>query len=105
MSFFKSRTIKATRKEHLCESCQSTIPAGSPAYYGSMLTEDGDLFAWHAHSECRAAEVAWNCEADQFGEDFCWLWQIHEDDETKRWLVWLAQHHPIACARLAGIAG
>lgn len=97
--FFTARDIKATRKNQTCESCGQVIAVGSPAIY-SAAKEDGEFFAWHAHPECRAAEIAWNEKADQWGEDFCWLSQIREADDRDDWFAWLREHHPVAAARV-----
>ena len=101
MSFFRETQIKATRKPHHCQCCQKQIEAGSPAIYMAGLTEDNDLWAGHAHVECREAECAWNSERGTYGDEWDMLYMIREDDEAESWLEWLADKHPIAATRLA----
>lgn len=98
--FFRETEIKATRKPHYCIGCQLTIPAGSEAIYCAGKF-DGQIDTGHYHRECREAEVAWNHEADTWGEDWNPLFSIRDDDESETWMAWLAQHHPIAAGRLA----
>lgn len=100
MGFFNERKIKATRKDHRCECCQKPINAGSPAIYMAGLTEDDDLWAGHAHVECRAAECAWNSERGTYHDEWDMLYMIREDDEADEWLAWLADKHPIASQHL-----
>lgn len=103
MSFCKERQIKATRKDRTCESCEKPIPAGSPAFYGAGLTDDGDFYSWHAHPDCRAAEVAWNSWAGQWGDEFAWLWCIREaevDDRSFGHFDWLRDNFPAAAPRV-----
>lgn len=101
MSFFRETKIKATRKLHHCECCQTEITAGLPAIYMAGLTEDNDLWAGHAHVECREAECDWNRErGTHCGDEWDMLYMIREDDEAEEWLTWLAEEHPIAFARI-----
>lgn len=103
--FFSSRTIKAVRKERHCESCGGKIAVGQPAEYFATKQE-GDMFCWHAHPECRAAEVAFNDHISSDVDDFLWLWQAkdvayHDSDEAmEASLAWLREHHPIAAGRI-----
>lgn len=100
-----SRTIKAVRKQHHCESCGTKISPGQPAEY-FFTKQEGDLFCWYAHPECRAAEVAYNAHISADFEDFLWLWQAKDIDchdshkamETS--LAWLRENHPIAAGRI-----
>ncbi len=55
MSFFSSRWIKKTRKQHECWWCGTKIEAGSVAHYASGLGCEGDFSSGHAHPECQAA--------------------------------------------------
>lgn len=100
MSFTKSRNIKATRKDATCESCEQLLPVGSAAIYSVGLTDDRDFFAWHAHPECRAAELAWNSWADQWGDEFCWLYMIRGVEDEEDHFAWLREHHPEAAKRV-----
>lgn len=100
MSFFREKSVKATRKDHHCECCQTQIPQGSAAIYMAGLTEDGDLWAGYAHVECRAAESDWNRERGTYGEEWDMLYMIREDDEADDWLAWLAENHPVAAQRI-----
>lgn len=76
--FFSERTIKATRKEHTCESCETRIEVGSSAKYMAMKY-DGDFFAAHCHVDCRAAEIEWNRASDLWGDEFTHLWMLCEE--------------------------
>lgn len=100
MSFFRETPIKATRKVHRCECCQTPITAGSPAIYMAGLTEDNDLWAGHAHTECRSAECDWNSERGTCGDEWDMLYMIREDDESDKALAWLREKHPVAAARI-----
>lgn len=97
--FYSSRAIKATRKRHICESCGTAIEIGHPAQYAACK-QDGEFFAWYNHPECLAAEKAWNDEADYRGDEYCWLWQVRDDEYSEQWIAWLIEHHPIAAALL-----
>jgi hypothetical protein len=97
--FFRETQVKATRKSHLCSSCERSIDVGSPAVYMAMK-QDGEFWAAHAHVECREAECAWNSLADQWDEDFSPLWMVREADDREEWFAWLREHHPIAAARV-----
>lgn len=103
--FFSSRSIKAVRKERHCESCGTKIMVGQPARYFATKQE-GDMFCWHAHPECRDAEVAWNTHRESDVDDFLWLWQAkdgsyHDSEEARETsLEWLREHHPIAAGRI-----
>ena len=101
MSFYRERQIKVTRKPHHCECCQKQIETGLPAIYMAGLTEDNDLWAGHAHVECRVAECDWNLERrTHCGDEWETLYMIREDDEAEEWLAWLAEKHPVAAQRL-----
>ena len=101
MSFFREKAIKATRKNHHCKCCQRNIEAGSPAIYMAGLTEDGDMWAGHAHLECRKAECKWNSERGTYHDEWDMLYMIREDDDADDWLAWLADNHPIAFSRIS----
>lgn len=102
MSFFRERRIKSTRVDRTCAHCNKPLPRGSAAINCTGLTEDGELDSFYGHVECRNAEVAWNKARGTDGDEFDWLWAIHEDDEAERWIAWLREHHPIAAERLLG---
>lgn len=78
MSVGKFRDVKATRKEHRCESCERPIPFGSPAKYWAGLIE-GDFYALYQHVDCREAEVAWNDHAEFAWDEHCPLWLLWDD--------------------------
>lgn len=96
--FFGEKVVRKTRKDHQCASCNTTIRAGSPAYYCSSV-QDGEFFAWYAHPDCRSAESHWNSLRGTYGEDYCWLWEMldegYNEDEH-----WLAAEHPVAAGRM-----
>lgn len=100
MSFFREKQIKATRKDHRCECCQTAIAKGSPATYMAGLNEDNDLWAGYAHVECREAECAWNDLRGTYGDEWDMLYIIREDDEPDAQREWLFASHPIAAARV-----
>lgn len=57
MTFASETVVKRTRKDHRCEFCCTTIPAGS-----EMLRLaghwDGDFYTAKAHPDCRAMWIA-----------------------------------------------
>lgn len=94
--FHNHRTIKATRKRHVCEQCGKWIEAGSPAEYetGSYF---GEFYSGHQHVECRAAGIAYAEMSGCWGEDFMWFQHQLEDPDDKAWLL---EHHPVVAERL-----
>lgn len=76
--FYSERTIKATRKQHTCDSCETRIEIRSPAKY-LALKHDGDFWAAHFHVDCRAAEIEWNRANDLWGDEFTNLWMLCEE--------------------------
>lgn len=95
--FLGERTIRKTRKSHVCESCQSAIAPGSTAIYSTSV-QDGQFFAWYNHAECRAAETAWNQWADHYADEYQWLWEIFEDGGED--VPWLAAEFPLVAGRM-----
>lgn len=47
--------VKA-RKEHCCNFCSEKISIGQP-YYSSTHVNDGDIYAWRTHVECRDLSI------------------------------------------------
>lgn len=94
--FFTERNIKATRKDHRCEGCGTSIGAGEPAWYFSQK-HDGDFFAAHYHPECRAAEIALNNLRGTYDGEWDSLYEIADEREDVEWLV---EKHPIVAVRM-----
>ena len=97
--FIREQRIKATRKPHRCEGCGKMIEAGQPAVAYAQKSE-GELYSGHFHTDCRDAEVAWNHEADTWGEDWSPLCSIRECDDADDWLAWLAEKFPAVHSRI-----
>lgn len=96
MTYCSHRDIKSTRKEHCCDGCGQMIPIGSPAYYWAGDCE-GEFYSCYYHSECRAAEIAWNDLQDLWGDEYTALCVIREEAEDCAWLV---KNYPIVANRM-----
>lgn len=48
---YEKRQVKFTRKDHVCEYCGETIPAGSPAFYEHGIF-CGQIFGRYCCSAC-----------------------------------------------------
>lgn len=94
MSEHWSRDIKATRKQHVCEQCNTYIEAGSPARYAFGIYE-GDTYSFHVHVECQDAAREF---AKLYGEE--WPWFQHMDDSEFEHHAWLLENHPLVAGRL-----
>ncbi len=49
--FYRSDTVKATRKPHRCHLCRLDIPKGTSCQY-EVGKFDGDFYAVYSHFEC-----------------------------------------------------
>jgi hypothetical protein len=96
--FHSGRTIKATRKQHVCEQCGRKIETGSPAHYAAGRF-DGYFYTQHVHIECQAAATAYAELNGLWGEDFPWF-QHADRDMRADFGPWLLDHHPIVAERL-----
>lgn len=85
MSFRSERNVKAVRKRHRCDGCNSDIEVGDPAVRWAGMT-DGDFGSLIFHVECREAEIALNrlLEVGWY-DDWCGLQDI--DGEDRPWLI------------------
>lgn len=96
MAFINERTIKATRKRHLCIACDKFIEIGEPAVNWAGVT-DGDFSSVHYHPECRAAEIDYNHEylGGGWPDEWACLRDCEPDDRP-----WIKANHPIAYLRM-----
>lgn len=95
--FHTNRSIKAVRRDHVCEQCNGKIEIGQPAEYGSGKY-DGYLYTTYVHVECHAAAVHYAKENGLWGED--WPWFQHMGNGEHDHHAWLLEHHPVVAARL-----
>jgi hypothetical protein len=93
--FQSERNIKACRKVHRCEQCDTRIQIGEPAVRISG-TWDGNFYSYHVHLECHEAGLAFAKETGLWGEDFTWFNQDRERDTIE----WLLEHYPIVANRM-----
>lgn len=96
MSFVNERTIKSTRKRHICAACDKWIEAGETAIGWAGVT-DGDFHSCHYHPECREAEVGYNmtCLNIMFNDDWTPLHEAEREDYP-----WIHAEHPVAYRRM-----
>lgn len=95
--FFGLRDVKATRKEHHCEQCGHSIPAGSACHYAAGKAE-GDMHYYYEHNECRAAWVALReLRGLYWDEDLEFL---NDADIEAGEREWLREAHPVVASRL-----
>lgn len=97
IDFHSNRTVKATRRPHVCEQCGKAIDAGSPAMYASGKYE-GYIYSTYTHVECHAAASAFAKANDLYGEE--WPWFREMDDSEFQHHEWLFDEHPVVAARL-----
>lgn len=100
MSFYSERTIKATRKRHLCDGCNQPIEVGSSAVRWAGMT-DGDFGAAVYHPDCREAEVEMNRTILGYSYGDEW-WPLHDIEREDR--PWLVKAFPAVAARMGFIA-
>ena len=62
LEFDDRRSVAKTRKDHQCDGCRTTIPAGSAATY-CVIKWDGAFHSYHMHPDCQAASDFWFVEA------------------------------------------
>ncbi len=92
-----SKAIKAVRKPHCCEQCNTMIQAGEPAHYDFGIW-DGYAFSTWVHPECRAAAHEYATLNDLWFEDYPWF--QHMDDSEHEHHGWLLEKHPVVAQRL-----
>lgn len=97
MSTLRSREIKAVRKVHICEQCNTKIEVGQPAHYAFGIYE-GEPYSLYDHTECHAAARQYAELNDLWFEDYPWF--QHMDDSEFGHHDWLMKNHPIVAARL-----
>ena len=98
MSEFQvTKTIKAVRKQRLCEHCESAIAVGSPAvaYKGVW---DGEFGVSYMHPDCHALGEAYAKETGYWGDEWTWL-HTYAAEEPKEVEAWRSEY-PEAVARL-----
>lgn len=95
--FHTQRSIKATRRDHVCDQCNKPIPKGSPADYGSGKY-DGYIYSCYCHVECHAAASEYAEQNGLYGED--WPWFQHMENGEYEHHDWLLEQHPIVAERL-----
>ena len=93
--------IKKTRKDHHCQCCDKAIVAGSADVVHWAGKWDGEFASVHYHSECRAAEIAWNNEFDLWGDDFWNLYLLAQEEEFSSYLLTVREKWPAVADRLA----
>lgn len=102
MTYYTTRDIKSTRKNHICGGCNRLIPEGSAAFYWAGDC-DGDFFHTHYHTDCRALEVEWNEILDNRGDEWADLRTLWDDREPED-DIWLKVEWSVPYARLKGVA-
>ncbi len=95
MTVLHEGPVKATRKRHVCESCNQAIPIGRAATKWVGIT-DGQFYACYFHPECRVAEVAWNRMMRLGWDEWC---NLANDLEIDDW-PWLLEEYPVVALRL-----
>jgi hypothetical protein len=102
VTYYSTRNIKQTRKNHRCFGCGQTIQSGQPAFYWAGDC-DGEFFDAYYHVECRALEIAWNDLQDTWGDEFSSLEMLWSDREPED-EIWLEVEHPVAYTHLKGVS-
>lgn len=97
MSTINSKDIKAVRKAHVCEQCNTKIEVGQPAHYNFGIWE-GEPFSVYAHPECAAAAKQYADLNDLWGEEYPWF--QHMDNSEHNHHEWVLINHPIVADRL-----
>jgi hypothetical protein len=92
-----SKDIKAVRKAHCCEQCNTMIAVGEPARYQFGIWE-GEPFSIYMHVECRAAANEYAELNDLWFEEYP-CFQFMDDSEHDHH-AWLLEKHPVVAARL-----
>jgi hypothetical protein len=92
-----SKNIKAVRKAHRCEQCNTDIAVGESAHYAFGVWE-GEPFGTYTHPECQGAAQAYAELNDLWFEDYPWF-QFMDDSEHDHH-VWLLENHPVVADRL-----
>lgn len=97
MTTLSSKHIKAVRKPHCCEQCNTMITIGEPAHYDFGIWE-GEPFGTYTHIECAAAANEYAEMNDLWFEDYPWF-QFMDDSEHYHH-AWLLEKHPVVADRL-----
>jgi 8-oxo-dGTP pyrophosphatase MutT (NUDIX family) len=97
MTTLSSKLVKAVRKAHCCEQCNTMINVGEPAKYNFGIWE-GYPFSAYVHLECKEAADAYAELNDLWFEDYPWF-QFMDNSEHDHH-AWLLENHPIVAARL-----
>lgn len=97
MTQLSAKHIKAVRKAHCCEQCNTSIAAGDPAEYAFGIW-DGYAFSTYTHPECHAAAHEYATLNDLRFEEYPWF--QHMDDSEFGHHAWLLENHPVVASRL-----
>lgn len=95
--FSSTRSVKATRKDNICEQCGRKIEAGSAAMY-AFGNWDGYTYSHYTHMECHDASVAYAKEFDLWGEEWPWFRDMENSDFEHH--GWLRENYPVVADRL-----
>lgn len=60
MSFWRSKSVKASRRARRCDHCHRPIAIGDPYLYLCGLSE-GEFYAAHVHAECHSFVLDYTC--------------------------------------------
>ena len=101
MTTLTSKDIKAVRKAHCCEQCNTTITVGEPAKYSFGIWE-GEPFSVYVHPECAAAAREYAELNDLWFEEYPWF--QHMDNSEHGHNAWLLEKHPVVAGRLKIVA-
>ena len=81
MSFYTERFIQTAKKDHVCDCCGGTIPAGT-SYYRESGKYDGEMFDRCLHDVCHFMEAeycsevdcefTWDAISDYISEQYCY---------------------------------
>lgn len=82
MDYCSSQTVKASRKQTICDWCGEAIEVGQPKIHTSGTT-DGDFFCANEHPECHEAARQW-WRLNYINED-----GIPMERDRQRGTIWL----------------
>lgn len=78
ISFFRTRSVAATRKAHTCDACERPIAKGQPATHCAGKVE-GDFYNAYYHPDCREAEDYLNLRSGLGGDEYTELWFLYDE--------------------------
>ncbi len=97
MSTLNSKEIKAVRKAHVCEQCNTMIEVGQPASYSFGIWE-GEPCSVYTHPECTVAARQYAEINDLWFEDYPWFQYMDNSEHEHH--PWLLEKHPVVAERL-----